>query len=205
MALNKWLGAVLIASIFGLTGCATPKKKDGPTTKTPAPVASTAPAETPDATPEATPEATPSDSATAAATPAAAATGTPVAAAGGSSAEMLEDLENADGMEGYEEVMKMTVPPSSDASIAAGKELFAANCASCHGDKGMGDGPAGAALDPKPRNLTVTDEYKYGHMELAGYRTVHYGVEGTGMAPLGDQLSPEEIWNVVHFVKTLQG
>jgi mono/diheme cytochrome c family protein len=40
---------------------------------------------------------------------------------------------------------------------AAGKSLFEANCASCHGTSGKGDGPVGAALNPPPRDFTVGD------------------------------------------------
>jgi len=40
---------------------------------------------------------------------------------------------------------------------AAGKTLFEANCASCHGTSGKGDGPVGAALNPPPRDFTVGD------------------------------------------------
>jgi mono/diheme cytochrome c family protein len=42
------------------------------------------------------------------------------------------------------------------ASLAAGKKLFASNCASCHGETGQGDGKAGATLNPKPANLVDT-------------------------------------------------
>lgn len=38
-----------------------------------------------------------------------------------------------------------------------GKTLFEANCASCHGTSGKGDGPVGQALDPSPRDFTVGD------------------------------------------------
>src|SRR5262245_8763644 len=45
------------------------------------------------------------------------------------------------------------------------KEVFKTRCVMCHGEKGTGDGPASAALNPKPRNYTeptwqksVTDE-----------------------------------------------
>ena len=31
---------------------------------------------------------------------------------------------------------------------------FAMKCVVCHGANGMGDGPGGAALNPKPRNFT---------------------------------------------------
>jgi len=40
------------------------------------------------------------------------------------------------------------------ADAAAGKALFEANCASCHGTSGKGDGPVGAALNPPPRDFT---------------------------------------------------
>jgi mono/diheme cytochrome c family protein len=36
----------------------------------------------------------------------------------------------------------------------AGKPLFIRECAGCHGERGDGQGPAAAFLDPKPRNFT---------------------------------------------------
>ena len=49
------------------------------------------------------------------------------------------------------------MPASSRAEgdAAAGKALFDANCASCHGVSGKGDGPVGAALTPAPRDFTL--------------------------------------------------
>jgi mono/diheme cytochrome c family protein len=43
------------------------------------------------------------------------------------------------------------------ADAAAGKTVFEANCASCHGTSGKGDGPVGSALNPAPRDFTVGD------------------------------------------------
>lgn len=39
--------------------------------------------------------------------------------------------------------------PASEA-----KAIFAKKCVVCHGDHGLGDGPGGAALDPKPRKFS---------------------------------------------------
>lgn len=44
----------------------------------------------------------------------------------------------------------------AEGDAAKGKELFngMGTCWTCHGHGGTGDGPASAALDPKPRNLS---------------------------------------------------
>ncbi|GBD27618.1 hypothetical protein HRbin30_02970 [bacterium HR30] len=54
----------------------------------------------------------------------------------------------------------------SEAAMKEAKEIWQTRCATCHGTGGKGDGPAGAALNPKPRDLTseewqksVTDDY----------------------------------------------
>jgi mono/diheme cytochrome c family protein len=42
---------------------------------------------------------------------------------------------------------------SHAADDATGARLYAERCSGCHGDHGHGDGPAAAALVPKPRNF----------------------------------------------------
>jgi mono/diheme cytochrome c family protein len=50
---------------------------------------------------------------------------------------------------------KLKNPLEGDAKAAKeGKSIYTVNCASCHGNKGEGNGPAAAALNPKPKNLT---------------------------------------------------
>ena len=41
-----------------------------------------------------------------------------------------------------------------EADPAAGKAKYETLCVGCHGVSGKGDGPAAAALNPKPRNYT---------------------------------------------------
>jgi mono/diheme cytochrome c family protein len=82
------------------------------------------------------------------------------------------------GMEGSAPAAAM------DADATKGKELYTSNaCNSCHGDSGMGDGPAGAALNPKPRNFKDTAGYKQGASEDEVAATLEKGVPGTAMAP----------------------
>lgn len=54
----------------------------------------------------------------------------------------------------------------SEAALAEAKTVFAQRCATCHGPEGKGDGPAGQALNPKPRTFgdkewqgKVTDDH----------------------------------------------
>lgn len=44
--------------------------------------------------------------------------------------------------------------PAPVTSAASGKEMFVSYCASCHGKDAKGDGPAAAALNAKPADLT---------------------------------------------------
>jgi mono/diheme cytochrome c family protein len=50
--------------------------------------------------------------------------------------------------------MKAAVNLKDAAVIANGKELWAKNCKSCHGSKGLGDGPKGASLKTHPGDFS---------------------------------------------------
>ncbi len=77
--------------------------------------------------------------------------------------------------------------------VTKGRELYEQNgCIGCHGEKGMGDGPAGQALNPKPRNFHETDSYKQGSGFENIVKTIETGIPGTAMVayphiPLGDR------------------
>ena len=119
--------------------------------------------------------------------------------------EQLADLRNATDCGGpLEEIPappKFTKKHKSD-----GQVLYKANCIDCHGMPGQGpqDFSKYPTLDPPPIDLAGFQTYKYGTEAKALYRTIHYGIEGTGMAPLGDQLSPEEIWSVIAYLDSFR-
>ena len=63
------------------------------------------------------------------------------------------------------------------------QEVFATRCATCHGPEGKGDGPAGMALNPKPRSFgdaawqaKVTDD----HLK----KVIVQGGTSVGLSPL---------------------
>ena len=45
--------------------------------------------------------------------------------------------------------------PKDKKTIEQGEKVAKVNCASCHGNKGKGDGPAAVALNPKPADSDV--------------------------------------------------
>jgi mono/diheme cytochrome c family protein len=82
-----------------------------------------------------------------------------------------------------------------------GKTLFVANCATCHGKNGSGDGERAAGLNPKPRNYH-TEKFRYGDDIASIYKTLIKGSPGTSM-PSFMLLPPEELMALAHYVRTL--
>lgn len=85
--------------------------------------------------------------------------------------------------------------------INKGKELFLANCKSCHGDNGKGDGPSSAAMNPKPRNFHVIDGWTNGRTFSDLYKTLQEGIIKNGMAayeyiPAGDRIA------IISYIRT---
>jgi mono/diheme cytochrome c family protein len=84
---------------------------------------------------------------------------------------------------------------------AAGAELFAANCALCHGERGDGRGARRSSLSTSPADLTHP-----GWQRRTSPRRLFYlireGKPGTAM-PAWKSLSEEETWALVAYVKSL--
>lgn len=91
------------------------------------------------------------------------------------------------------------------APMASGAELFTQNCLACHGPRGDGDGPAAAALNPRPRKLSdkqlmskISDE--------TIFNTVKKGGQAMGKSPIMPafvQLDDASIRALVVHVRTL--
>ena len=52
------------------------------------------------------------------------------------------------------EPSSVTTPSSGKVDMDKAQVIFQERCAACHGPEGKGNGPASAALNPKPRNYT---------------------------------------------------
>jgi mono/diheme cytochrome c family protein len=84
-----------------------------------------------------------------------------------------------------------------------GRDVYEVRCAPCHGSTGAGDGPAAAAITPKPRNFRDPDFWK-GRTPVQLRLVVKHGRPGTLMAPFEGVLSEDEIDDVVAYVQTFR-
>jgi putative copper resistance protein D len=91
------------------------------------------------------------------------------------------------------------VPDTAD-NIAAGRAIFQAHCAVCHGARALGDGPQAFLLNPRPFNLQIHVPL---HAEGEIYFWISNGVVGTGMPAWKDTLSDTERWQVVRYLEAL--
>lgn len=111
-----------------------------------------------------------------------------------------------DAVEVPAEYAGKTNPVANDAAaVAAGKDIYATNCASCHGDAGAGDGPAGSALDPKPAALNalgseITDNFLFWRISEGGAMEPF----NSSMPAFKGVLTEEQIWQTVHFIRSLK-
>jgi mono/diheme cytochrome c family protein len=108
----------------------------------------------------------------------------------------------------------ITVPPEPKLTIASikhGQELFQKlECWKCHGQEGYGDGPSASTLTDsndqpiRPYNFAAGSRFKCGATNQDLYKIFITGVDGTPMPSFADVVKPEEAWDLVHFLRTLQ-
>ncbi len=80
-----------------------------------------------------------------------------------------------------------------------GAPLYAQQCAVCHGDAGLGDGPAGIGLEPAPSNFT--DARRLGRLSLYDlFSSTTLGIEGTDMPAFADQLDERQRWDLAVYI-----
>jgi mono/diheme cytochrome c family protein len=82
-----------------------------------------------------------------------------------------------------------------------GKAVYEKHCLMCHGAAGKGDGPAGGMMNPKPADFTSPASKKKSEAELL--QVIESGRPGTPMAGWKGTLSPDQIQDVLAYVRSL--
>ena len=90
---------------------------------------------------------------------------------------------------------------TSAASVSEGKALWSKHCQSCHGKAGEGDGSKAAQLKTQPVSFAKA-EFQQQTDGAIFYKTS----EGRGDMPSFKKklTEPEDIWNLVNFIRTLK-
>jgi len=87
-------------------------------------------------------------------------------------------------------------------ATALGAKLYAANCLTCHGPTGHGDGPGAAALEKKPADLAARIR-ETGEKDGELFWKI-----SEGRAPMitwKGALSETQRWELVNYIRTLAG
>src|SRR5437762_2412266 len=86
-------------------------------------------------------------------------------------------------------------------SVAAGKQIFTRNCATCHGITAEG-GP-GNDLIPAAPDLT-DDKWDHGSTDGEIFDVIKNGVAPDfNMIPWKDKLKDPDVWNVVNYLRSI--
>ena len=89
-----------------------------------------------------------------------------------------------------------------------GEDLYHHRCAVCHGDEGMGDGPAADFMYPKPRDFSLAlFKYKTSPGTMLPldedlFNTIKFGLTGTAMPAWDSLLSDEQISSLIPIIKS---
>jgi cytochrome c oxidase cbb3-type subunit 2 len=108
----------------------------------------------------------------------------------------------------------ITIPSEPEVTadrVKAGRDVFArVQCWKCHGVEGKANGPSAATLTDDqgrpilPFNFTEGARPKCGSTDQDLYRIFMTGLDGTPMPSFADNIKPEEAWDLVFYLKSLE-
>ena len=106
------------------------------------------------------------------------------------------------------------IPPEPEVNadrVKAGQEVYnKVQCWKCHGAEGKANGPSAPTLQDDlgrailPYNFAEGGRFKCGSTDQDLYRIFMTGLDGTPMPSFADNIKPEEAWDLVFYLRTLQ-
>lgn len=88
--------------------------------------------------------------------------------------------------------------------VRQGRTLYEQHCATCHGESGRGDGPAGEQLRPRPANIA-----RFAKMPMASDAYLLWTISeggkpiGSAMPPMKDTLPKDAIWKIIAYLREM--
>ena len=92
-------------------------------------------------------------------------------------------------------------PQDTEASIARGATHYGLDCSVCHADDGRAQRVPGELMYPRAADLTSKRVQGYSDQEL--FWIIQNGIRFTGMPAFAKVESPDHIWDLVNYVRTL--
>jgi cbb3-type cytochrome c oxidase subunit III len=96
---------------------------------------------------------------------------------------------------------ELSAPPSPAVVLERGARVYQIYCQPCHGAAGKGDGPVAMRGFPPPPSFLAEHAVHLADGQM--FHTVTYGQKN--MPSYASQVSPEDRWRVVAYVRSLQG
>jgi len=105
----------------------------------------------------------------------------------------------------FDQASTLTNPVPRAQGLERGQQVFAVNCAPCHGRNG--DGQSVVAEHFKARGFVPPVDFRAQRAQSRADGELYWAiVNGVGnMPPFGDLLQDDDIWSVVHVVREVQG
>lgn len=115
-------------------------------------------------------------------------------------AKPAEEKSSAEAKPASDTSKKENPVKSSPTSLASGKKKYGQDCAMCHGKEGAGDGDLAEDMHLKLKDFRDAEALK-NLSDPDIYSIINTG-KGKMMGEEG-RLKPDEIWDVVNFVRSL--
>jgi mono/diheme cytochrome c family protein len=94
-------------------------------------------------------------------------------------------------------------PQDKMASIERGESRYGQDCGICHAGDGRAKQPPGQWMYPRASDLTSKQVQSYSDEEL--FWIIQNGIRYTGMPAFGDVETPDHVWDLVNYLRTLPG
>ncbi|HXE75829.1 MAG TPA: cytochrome c [Candidatus Xenobia bacterium] len=102
-------------------------------------------------------------------------------------------------------VKREPLPPApawSRESVESGEMNYGMSCANCHGKDGRTPSQLGLSMYPPTPGLGSPDVQAYTDAEL--FWVIKHGVRHSGMPGFGRIYSDDDLWRLVHYVRSLR-